>query len=343
VLIVDCILDDEGWSPIHQLVALASRLFEARILRGTRDEPSLRNKLLGLLRSRRKRSDRQETCLLIGQGPSDLKRVLRVADWHLQFGTIAAWIIDSFWVDHIPLVARLSPLFNHFFVTSLEDIPQWRQTTGVTTTWLPWGTDALDLGSGGGERPLDILRLGRQPTEWEDDLSNLNAARALNLTYQGRIPGDTLTALENQRLVMHLYGSTKYLIAFSNIVNPGNQTHPKREYLTGRWVDALAGGAIVAGIAPKGEGVDRLLWDGATLELGSIRRQQGLEIIADALKKWTPAIPKKNHLMALKNLDWRWRLKILAETLSAETPTLRAEIARLSARINSLETSLVNG
>jgi hypothetical protein len=290
-----------------------------------------------MLRSRRKRSDRRETCLLIGQGPGDLKRLLSVAEWHLQFGTIVAWIIDSFWVDHIPLVARLCPLVNHLFITSFEDIPQWRRITGVSTSWLPWGTDALDLGSGEAERPWDILRLGRQPPEWDDDSSNRAAARLLNLCYQGRIPGPGLTPLENQRLVMRGYASTKYLIAFSNAVNPGAQTHPTREYLTGRWVDALAGGATVAGIAPKSADAVSLLWDGATLDLGTVHRPQGLGIIADAVKAWTPHVALRNHYMALKNLDWRWRLKTIADSLSAETPTLRREMARLSARIQALE------
>jgi hypothetical protein len=248
----------------------------------------------------------------------------------------AAWIIDSFWLEYIPFFARFSRSFGHFFVTSFEDTAEWQRITGVPTTWLPWGTDALDLGSDSAERPWDILRLGRQPQEWDDDLSNMGAARSLNLSYQGRIPENLLAGLENQELVMRAYSRTKYLIAFSNIVNPGDQTHPTKQYLTGRWVDALAGGATVAGIAPKGADADSLLWDGATLELGTIDRSKGLQIIADAARSWTPARAARNHWMALKRLDWRWRLKTLADILSAETPALGSELARLSARIETL-------
>jgi hypothetical protein len=336
MLVVDCILDVAGWSPIHHLVDLASRLLKARVIRATKDEPSLATKLGAIVRSRRERCDDREACLLICQGPGDLRKVLNVENWHSQFGIVAAWIIDSFWLEHIPSFVRFSRSFDHFFVTSFEDAAHWQRITGVPTTWLPWGTDALDLGSGATERPWDILRLGRQPPEWDDDLSNLAAARLLNLSYQGRIAGDTLNALENQKAVMHAYGSAKYLIAFSNIANPGGQTHPTRQYLTGRWVDALAGGAIVAGIAPRGSDADNLLWEGATLELGTLHRSQGLQIIADAAKSWTPASAARNHRMALQRLDWRWRLKTLADTLWAETPALREELARLSARIEAL-------
>jgi hypothetical protein len=336
MLVVDCILDVAGWSPIHHLVDLASRLLEAQTVRATNDRPSLPTRLTAILRGRRKRHEGREACLLICQGPSDLVKVLNVGDWHSRFGMLTAWIIDSFWLEHIPFFARFSRSFDHFFVTSLEDTAQWQRITGVPTTWLPWGTDALDLGSGAAERPWDILRLGRQPEEWDDDLSNMAAARLLNLSYQGRIPGPDLTGLENQKVVMCAYGSAKYLIAFSNIVNPGTQTHPTRQYLTGRWVDALAGGAIVAGIAPRGADADSLLWEGATLDLGTVHRSQGLSIIADAARSWTPARAARNHWMALQRLDWRWRLRTMADILSAETPTLREDLARLSARIESL-------
>jgi hypothetical protein len=336
MLIVDCVLDVSGWSPIHQLVDLASRVLEAPVIRATKDQPSLARKLSAILRGRRKRFDDRETCLFICQGPGDLAKVLDVADWRSRFGAVAALIIDSFWLEHIPFLTRVAKPFDHFFVTSFEDIPEWRRITGVPTTWIPWGTDALDLGTGGADRMWDILRVGRQPPEWSDDVSNRAAARSLNLSYQGRIPGETLTALENQKLVMHLYGSAKYLIAFSNAVSPGNQTHPTRQYVTGRWVDALAGGAVVAGIAPAGLFADTLFWEGATLDLGTVHRQAGLEIIAAAASSWTPVIAMRNYTMALKNLDWRWRLKTIADTLSADTPTLRGELARLAARIDAL-------
>jgi hypothetical protein len=39
--------------------------------------------------------------------------------------------------------------------------------------------------------------------------------------------------------------------------------------------------------------------------------------------------------MALKSLDWRRRLKTMAHILSSGTPTLRDELARLSARIEA--------
>ncbi|HXJ39441.1 MAG TPA: hypothetical protein VNH18_09175 [Bryobacteraceae bacterium] len=337
MLIVNCVLGDAGWSPIHHMVALASRLFEAEVLVAQKDLPSFLAKVSSVLRRRSARAHSQESCLLICAGPADLARLLSIDEWRGRFKFLAAWTIDSFWLDHIPVTTRLSKPFDHFFVTSLEDVKQWNKITGVPTTWLPWGTDALKLGSGAPDRKWDITRLGRQPAEWNDDVSNASAARLLGMSYRGRVPGDGLTALQNQELVMSLYGDSKYLLAFSNAANPERWTHPTRQYLTGRWVDALACGAIVAGISPRSPDVDELLWQGATLELGSVRRQEGLEMIASALKIWTPKSAMRNNVMALKKLDWRWRLKTIAETFALETTTLRGELERLSMLVEERE------
>jgi hypothetical protein len=43
----------------------------------------------------------------------------------------------------------------------------------------------------------------------------------------------------------------KFVLAFSNRVHQAGYTHPEREYLTARWVDSLAHGAVIAGIAPQ--------------------------------------------------------------------------------------------
>jgi hypothetical protein len=315
------------------MVALASRLLEADVITASKNEPSFLNRLSPIFRGRSDRGRGKESCLLICKGPSDLARLLTIDDWRGRFNFLSAWVIDSFWLDHIPVFIRLSKLFDHFFITSLEDVEQWRKITGVPTTWLPWGTDALKLGSDAPDRQWDITRIGRQPPEWEDDVSTARTASLLGMRYRGRVRSDGLTALQNQELVMRVYRDSKYLLAFSNSVNPERYTHPTRQYLTGRWVDALACGAVVAGISPRSPDVDELLWPGATLEFGSIRRQEGLETLSAALKLWTPQSALRNNAMALKKLDWRWRLKTIADIFASDPATLRTELELLARRI----------
>jgi hypothetical protein len=44
-------------------------------------------------------------------------------------------------------------------------------------------------------------------------------------------------------------------------------------------------------------------------------------------------VARYNHLMSLKRLDWRWRLRAIARAMGWEVPALEQDILRLEARI----------
>lgn len=318
------------------MVSMASDLFDCEVVAADTRRPSNTKKILSVLRQRTQNGAGDEICLLVCTGPSDLSAVLNIENWRKRFRYLAAWIIDSFWFEHIPKSIRLRNPFDHIFVTSLEDVDRWRAITGVSCTWLPWGTDALGLGRGGGLRDWDLMRVGRQPPEWEDDTAAASAAELLGIRYRGRPESSGLNALQNQTMMMKAYGASKFTLAFSNAVNCDPNNHPTREYLTGRWVDALACGSTVAGVAPKGANSDALLWAGATLELGGVRRSAGLQVVATALRHWTPRIAEMNHQMALRQLDWRWRFKSLADVCGLHPARLTRDLLLLEARISEV-------
>ena len=318
------------------MVAIAGELLDCDVLTADRSRPSNSTKIFSVLRKRTRNGANDETCLLVCTGPADLLALLNIENWRKRFRYLAAWIIDSFWLDHIPRFIRLRNPFDHIFVTSLEDVDRWREITGVTTTWLPWGTDALRLGQGGAHRDWDLMRVGRQPSEWEDDIDAALAAESLGIRYRGRPDRSDLDALQNQKLMMTAYGASKFILAFSNAVNRDPNNHPTREYLTGRWVDALGCGSIVAGVAPRGPNTDGLLWAGATLELGGVRRSEGLQVVAAALRQWTPDLAAANYQMALRRLDWRWRFKTLADACGIRSAPLAQELQLLEERIAGL-------
>jgi hypothetical protein len=133
--------------------------------------------------------------------------------------------------------------------------------------------------------------------------------------------------------MMNVYAHSKYVLAFSNLANPEPYTHPTRQYLTGRWVDGLAGGAILAGISPQGKSIEALLWKGATLEFGTTRRAVGLKVLAEALRGWDPSYALRNYEMALLNLDWRWRFKVLADAYNLKPISLLNEMNLLQTKI----------
>jgi hypothetical protein len=338
MLIVNCIPEDGGWSPIQYMVSLAARTLEAQVLVLDHRMPSRITQAMSIL-NRRDRNNGDESCLMVCTGPGDLLKILRVGEWRSRFKFIAAWIIDSFWTSHISSVVKLAKPFDQLLVTSIEDVALWKSLTGVPTSWLPWGADVLGCGRMTAERAWDITRVGRQPPEWADDLASAKAAASLGIKFRGRPGGQGLTTLENHRFLADAYGDSKYILAFSNSVNPEKYTHPTRQYLTGRWVDSLACGATVAGIRPRSDTAQELLWPGATLEFPSIDRHAGLEILADALGSWHPGIAANHYLMALQKLDWRWRFNMLATLFRISPGALANELALLRKQIRSLDRS----
>jgi hypothetical protein len=319
------------------MILLAAELFEAHVLPIDDRQPSSFAKAFSFLQKRSSHRTAQEACLLVCAGPSDLAKILNIQDWRKRFGPVGAWIIDSFWTEYIPKTIPLANLFDMFFVTSLEDVDDWKQLTGVPTTWLPWGTDALRLGSGEPHRKWDITRVGRQPPEWEEDAIASEAASLVGIKYRSRPASNGMNTLQNQRLMMDVYADTKYVLAFSNAANPESYTHPTRQYLTGRWVDGLAGGSVLAGVHPQGDTVRALLWEEATLNLGTVQREEGLRVLAAALSQWTPHLAVKNHAMALRKLDWRWRFQVLADSFGLDFARLADEMKLLQERIDRLK------
>jgi hypothetical protein len=227
-------------------------------------------------------------------------------------------------------------VFDQVFITEREDLNSWRQMLRAPVEWLPWGSDVLNLGSPNPVRQLDLVRFGRQPKEWEDDLINARACQSLGLSFHGR-PQSFSDATDNERGLMGVLSKTKFALAFSNRVSPEGHTHPEREYITGRWTDALASGATVAGIPPRSESAQSLLWPEALLDIGTVHQAEGLDVIASAVRGWTPERAQINYLRSLETFDWRWRFKTLAQALDIQSSELDAELARLQNVIRSAQ------
>jgi len=268
-------------------------------------------------------------CLLISPSPADLSSILQFTNWRQKYRMLIAWVFDSFWTENIPRFARWTRVFDQICITEQEDLDTWSRVVHAPVEWLPWGSDVLRLGSDNPSRQFDLLRFGRQPLQWDDDLVTARGCDARGMTFHGRPPFQQ-DAIDNELSLMNSLRNTKFALAFSNRVSPTPQTHPVREYLTGRWTDALAAGAIVAGIPPRSGSVTSLLWPEALLDLGTVDQCGGLEVITCALRDWTPARATLNYLKSLERLDWRWRFKKLAEHFGIQSEGLEKELADLS-------------
>jgi hypothetical protein len=321
----------QGWEPIQEMVKLAAELFDAELILLDDQSPNFLSRVEIIL-FKRQINPAKEECLLIAPDPSALLYLFCVAGWRKRFRYISAWVIDSFWVDRIPRLVKLSHHFDHVFITTEEDVRAWTDAIKTPTSWLTWGSDVLRCGGTGSDRQWDLTRVGRQPPEWDDDANTERACKDFGLRFHGRVKSGETTH-ENQKLLMEHYKQTKFLLAFSNTAHYSSYTHPSRQYITARWTDALACGVIVAGVPPNEKSINRLLWNGATLDLKSVEIKQGLKLIANAVESWRPDQATLNYKMSLERLDWRWRFAEIAKVMNLSPKKLHAEIKQLETKI----------
>lgn len=319
-----------GYHPVTYMAQLAAELFEAK-LQVIGDDLQTPMGFLGRVLPRRSSGD---SMLLIAASPGRLSRLMKVAGLLGRRPRIVAWVFDSFWLEDAPNWLRFVRA-DHVFVTEREEVRAWRRKIRAEVSWAPWGSDVLRLGSPSGERDLDLVRVGRQPLGWSDDARTACACEARGLRFSGR-PETRDDAGDNERHVMREFARTKFTLSFSNAVNPAAQTHPYRQYVTARWTDALAAGAVVAGIPPRSVSVDNLLWPEALLDIGTTDMAAGLDVIAQASKTWRAEQAAFNHLQALQRLDWRWRFAQIADAMGVQSAKLQREHDELRARIRQL-------
>jgi hypothetical protein len=323
----------EGYHCVLYMARLAAELLNGELVVLPSRFPTLNAKLSGIFHPR-KRS--RSTCLLICPSPPDLSTILFVHNWRRTFSRIVAWVFDSFWTNWIPPWARASRIFDHVFVTEGEDLKAWRRIMHAPVDWLPWGSDVLNLGSSNPVRPIDLLRFGRQPKEWDDDLASARLCQSSGIEFHGR-PQSLSDATDNERGLMGTLSKAKFTLAFTNRVSPNPQTHPKREYITGRWTDSLASGATVAGVPPRSESVQSLLWPEALLDIGTVDPTEGLKVIGSMAREWTPDRARFNYIRSLETLDWRLRFKTLADAMEVRSLRLDTELAHLTQAIRSAQ------
>lgn len=315
-----------GWAPVTHLGHLAARLCGGRAVA----LPAAPSRVERFLNMRRRRiGPPREALLAILRSPSDVAKLRAMPEFRSGYRQVAAWVIDSFLHEWLPSATSLRDL-DLIAVMRPNDEAVFARAAPGRVIFLGWGSDVLDMGCGADARSVDVLRLGRQPREWDDDAVSGAACSNAGLRFAGRPPVLDDPA-ENQRAIMEALAGARFVIAHSNLAAPVSYTHHLEEYLTARWTDSLACGAIVAGVQPHGDAsMTRLLWPGAVLDFDRIDLAHNVAALAEARAIWSPEDAAANHREALVRLDWRWRLAELLARLGLDMPpVLAADLMRL--------------
>lgn len=330
LVIIEYRSDHPNWMSVTHLSRLAARMFDAELISF---RPRLPNRVTRLLSAlpRRRRVGKPD-CLVIARFPAGLELLSHQKGWRSGFNRVVGWVIDSYWEDRYPKNGILRA-YDQLFITHATDVELVETITRTPTRFLGWGSDVLDLGGNATARDIAVLRLGRQPDSWKDDAQNAALFGERGFSYHGspRVNGGPEAQYQ---AAFAAYKRTRFTLAHTNLVDDTEYTHPQKEYITARWTDALACGATVIGVQPSADhAMQAYLWPEATVDLNSADRNETIDEICHAVTQWTPERAQHNYQMALKQLDWRWRLKEIAMLLDLPAPNLRADLARLSASL----------
>lgn len=323
--------EEAGWAPILSMADLLCRYLKTQpIMLDTRTSLSRTTKVLGTL-PRPKRGNRQ--ALVIAYDPGQLNAIAQSHLIFKQYSACYGWVIDSFWSERIPRIARSNKTYTKIFVTDPGDLEDWQKAGISSLGVLPWGTDVWsnlrERLAATSQKTTDLLRVGRQPVAWDLDEQTAQVAQKHGVAFKGR-PAFGASAEESALILNQALSHAKCVLAFSVRVSPTHYTHPTKDYITARWLDALAWGATVAGQRPESEAAKDLLWDTATLDISSDDIERGMAQVKEALESFTEVKSAHRVLNSLERFDWRHRFKSLFDHMGITSDSLNQDLLAIS-------------
>lgn len=328
-----------GWGPVTALARLAAHVGGGS---HTQTPVSARvskpNQVVGaLLGIPRRFTARGRSLLVICPVPGAIGDLAAAWRLRLNYDHVSVWVIDSFWTERIPAILRFPGLVDQVYVTTAEDAHAWTGRSTVPIGVLPWGADVLAATLEAEDKHIDVVRVGRQPAAWDKDEETGQVAAAKGLSFVPRPPfGDSESTAHGA--VMAAYRSSRVVLASGNSVAAAEYTHPTRDYVTGRWTDALAHGCLVAGTPPSCPEEQTLLFDPALIRVPPKDLEGGMEIIKGRLEdNQTRRLIIATRRFAATHLDWRLRLRIVLKNAGVDDTNNQSELSHLGELIQAME------
>lgn len=327
-----------GWAPVENMGNLLGRYLGVTPIQV--DNKASLTKLTKILGALPRLSSQQRVAVVVACDPGQLNTIAQARYLTNRYSAIYGWVIDSFWDDRIPRIARSTSTYTKIFVTDPDDVQAWQKNGVNNVGLLPWGTDVWsnfeERISATASKTTDLIRVGRQPIAWDNDELTSSLAHKQELTFEGR-PGFGSSVEDSVRLLHEAFARAKAALAFSVRVSPTKYTHPTKDYITARWLDALAWGCVVVGQKPQSAATDLLLWEGATVDISPHDVTQGMTEIKNALADYSPLVAERHVRLALEKFDWRHRFNELFAEIGYSSDKLTQELISMQQAFISTE------
>lgn len=267
--------------------------------------------------------------------PMGLEHLQSVPGWREKAGKVAVYVIDSYhhgWYRHF---ARTLGRVDRIFVTIEEDVEPVARMTGVPVTLLPWGFDVVAHGWGLPERRIGLMAMGRQPPEHVLAIARrLNTRGSGRFAFHGRVDvAHGESHAESRALMYHMLRLSRLSLCYCpSFWCERGQTPP---FVTPRWLESLAAGAIPVGKRPGTPLADAMFdWEDALIDLPEDPEEAADSVVA--LLEQEERLNRahaRNYRNMLERHDWRHRLREMLDVMgfdgAAITDEARAELGQL--------------
>lgn len=327
---------DGGWAPVWQMAKLLHTYTDGNfVVIDPAFSQKNTTKFLGLF-PRIKRSN-DKSCIVIVSDPGISNSILKIPEIFYKYKNIYLWVIDSFWSDRIPRIVKKGKLFDRCFVMDEEDLLDWSKQVSTPLGVMPWGVDVLGIDPASLlSKENDVVRAGRQPDAWSNNDINVKYFSEISLSYVGN-PKSSGGKYNSEKTLEKVLESSKFFLAFNNLVSPANYTHPIKTYLTSRWVKGISYGALMLGAVPVSATAKKLIPDWGHVEISPTAQDDARATILRAYKEWDSSIPIKLHAHACRNLDWRYRFAQIFSDIGFKSEALEHDLKLLKQRAERLE------
>ncbi|MBR0836974.1 glycosyltransferase family 1 protein [Bradyrhizobium manausense] len=336
-----------GWVAIDEFEDLLARVSGCQILAPSR-RPNLpklferiRNRTIGKFAPIGHFSQSRELLIVVARSPADLQIVHSISNVRKSFRNIAAFVIDSYFIDAFNHDTKL---FDHVFTTTEEGADAVRQRFGVASSVLRQGFDCLNWACVDEVRSIDLVGFGRQPPGYhhafQDAFHRVGSPVLYLHSPIGTISGDAVR--KERPMLIKLLQRSKVSLAFHLGVQPQNSRPISADFVTSRWFESLAAGCIVAGKKPPGSMAKEMFpWPDATIELPDDPVEAAEVIVAVTSNSNSLNGQRMRNVVEMcSRHDWRYRIREIYEHFNVPLPPpLISELEQLNTCIKRLRAS----